>query len=170
MLYFCRQIFPLILEKIPEVHLYIVGLNPPQEILDLTDKNVTITGSVDDIRPYVYKASVFVAPLRFGSGIKGKVLEAIALGRPVVTTSIGAQGLSVVSGKHLIIEDDHQKFAAKTIELLGNNHLQQKLIKNGLKLVNEKYTWDKIIPELNKIFHELVFNKKEIKNAEAKRN
>jgi len=170
MLYFCREILPLILKKIPEVHLYIVGLNPPQEIINLADKNVTITGTVDDIRPYVYKASVFVAPLRFGSGIKGKVLEAMALGRPVVTTSIGAQGLSVVSGKHLIIEDDHQKFAAKTIELLSNDDLRQKLIKNGLKLVNEKYTWDMIIPELNKILHELVVNKKERKNDKAKRN
>lgn len=160
MLYFCREIFPLILEKVPDVHLYIVGLNPPQEIFDLVNKNVTVTGTVDDVRPYVWDASVFVAPLRFGSGIKGKILEAMALGKPVITTSVGAQGLSVISDEHLIIEDNPQKFATKTIELLSNKLLQQKLIKNGLKLVNEKYTWDKIIPELNKIFHELVCNRK----------
>lgn len=159
-LYFYREIFPFVLEKIPKVHLYIVGLNPPQEISNLADKNVTVTGTVEDVRPYVYKASVFVAPLRFGSGIKCKVLEAMALGIPVITTSIGAQGLGVVSGKHLIIEDNPQKFAIKTIELLGNKSLQQKLIENGLRLINERYIWEKVVSELNRTFYELVCERK----------
>ena len=160
MLYFCEEIFPFILEKIPDVHLYIVGLNPPQKILDLANKNVTVTGSVEDVRPYVYKSSVFIAPLRFGSGIKGKILEAMALGIPLITTSIGTQGLNVISGEHLIVKDDPKKFAEKTIELLDNKLLRCKLIENALRLINEKYTWEKIIPELNKIFNELVYKRK----------
>lgn len=155
-LYFSKEIFPLILKKIPETHLYVVGLNPSQDIYNLANRNVTVTGSVEDVRPYVYKSCVFVVPLRFGSGIKGKVLEAMALGRPVITTSIGAQGLSVVSDEHLIIEDDPKEFAVKTIVLLNNKLLRQKLIQNGLKLVNERYTWEKIIPQLNSIFYNLV--------------
>lgn len=162
MLHFCGKIFPFILNKIPEAHLYIVGLNPPQQILDLASRNITITGTVEDIRPYVYDSSVFVAPLRFGSGIKGKILEAMALGKPIITTSIGAQGLEITAGEHLIIEDDPKDFACKTIELLNSGSLRQKLIKNGLELVNEKYTWEKIIPKLTQVFNEVILKKKAV--------
>ncbi len=158
-LYFCRDIFPRILKEVPETHLYIVGPYATKKILNLASKNITVTGLVKDIRPYISR-SVSIVPLRVGSGIKGKIIEAMGLGSPVITTSIGAEGLKIIRGKHLLIEDMPEGFAKQTIELLKNKLLRERLRENGLKLVREKYTWDKVISELNTIFEEMVMSKK----------
>lgn len=158
-LYFCRDIFPRILREVPEAHLYIVGPNTTKEILNMAGRNVTVTGFVKDIRPYISR-SVSIVPLRVGSGIKRKIIEAMGLGSPVITTSIGAEGLEVIPGKHLLIEDTPEGFAKQTIELLRNKALRERLRGNALKLVREKYSWDKVIFELNTIFEEVVMSKK----------
>lgn len=155
-LYFCREMLPLILKKIPETHLFIVGLCPSKDVLNLGNNNITVTGFVKDIRPYVYKSSVFVVPLRFGTGIRGKILEAMALGKPVIATSIAATGLEVTPDQDIIIADDPKDFAFRTIELLNNRALRNRLIENGWRLINEKYRWEKIISELERVLYEVV--------------
>lgn len=158
-LYFCRDIFPRILREVPDAHLYIVGPYAPEEILNLVSRNVTVTGFIKDVRPYISR-SISVVPLRIGSGIKGKIIEAMGLGSPVITTGIGAEGLEIIPGKHLIVEDTPERFAKQTVELLKNKYLRERLRENGLKLVREKYTWGNAISKLNVIFEEVVMTKK----------
>lgn len=157
-LYFCRDIFPRILREVPDAHLYIVGPYAPEEILNLVGRNVTITGFIKDVRPYISR-SISVVPLRIGSGIKGKIIEAMGLGSPVISTGIGAEGLEIIPGKHLIVEDTPKGFAKQTVELLKNKCLRERLRENGLKLVREKYTWGNAISKLNVIFEEVVMTK-----------
>ncbi len=141
-LYFCRDIFPKILKQIPKTHLYIVGSNTTKEIFDLASENITVTGPVKDVRPYIYKG-ISIVPLRAGSGTRVKIIEAMGLGSPVITTSIGAEGLDVIPGKHLLIADNAEKFAEQTINLLRNRSLRNRLRKNSLELVQKKYSWNK---------------------------
>lgn len=118
-IYFCRDIYPLIRSEIPEVTFTIVGSSPGEDILEFAkEPGITVTGSVQDVVPYVSKAAIYVAPLRIGTGIKTKILEAMSMKKAIVTTSMGIQGLSVENGKELFIEDDRISFARRVIELL----------------------------------------------------
>lgn len=146
MIYFLDEIFPIIKKRIPQAKVYIVGSNPPPILKAYQSDSVTITGFVDDVRPYIDKASVFVVPLNMGSGTRLKVLEALSMQKPVVSTSIGCEGIDVVDGEHLLIRDDPSLFAESVIELFTNQNKRQKLISNGYQLMMNKYDW-KVIGE-----------------------
>ena len=123
-LYFCRDIFPLILKKNPEARLIIVGSTQGTEIEQLdSSPNITVTGAVKDVKPYIEKSALYVAPLRIGTGIKTKILEAMALGKAIITTSVGVQGLNIENNVHICVEDDPVKFAGKALEMLNNPEL-----------------------------------------------
>jgi len=141
-LYFYHSIFPLIKKKITNIRFFIVGSSPVEDIRVLSrDETVTVTGYVDDLRPWIAKGTVSICPMRLGAGIKNKILEAMAMQRPVVSTHLGAEAIDVYSGGNIILADNPKEFAAKIIELLGNKPMRLKIAYEGKKLVEEHYTW-----------------------------
>jgi glycosyltransferase involved in cell wall biosynthesis len=154
-LYFCREIFPRIRHTISAAEFWIVGRNPGSEVLQLAGDGVHVTGQVDDVIPYYRQSTVCVVPLRAGGGTRLKILEAMALGRPVVSTTIGCEGLDVVDGVHLLIADTPEQFAEKTIRLLTDRQLYQDISANGRQLVVTKYDWNIITSHLTQIYSEL---------------
>jgi len=154
-LYFCREIFPLIRRTIPAVELWIVGRDPLPEVLGLNGNGVHVTGRVEDVVSYYRQSTVCVVPLRAGGGTRLKILEAMALGRPVVSTTIGCEGLDVIDGEHLLVADSPVQFAQKTVCLLTEQQLYQHVVTEGRKLVVEKYDWNIIANHMMKIYDEL---------------
>ena len=150
-LYFYSNIYPIVKRECPNIKFYIVGKNPSLQIRDLTeDPSVSVTGFVEDIRPFLEKSSVYVCPHVSGSGIKNKVLEAMAMEKPVVSTSIGALGINFDKSE-IIIADEPEDFANAILKLLKNVTLRDNMGKNARKLIIEKYSWDKCCERLNEI-------------------
>jgi polysaccharide biosynthesis protein PslH len=140
-IYFCQKIFPAILEQEPEAHLWLVGINPTLKIKELaTNKNITVTGYVEDVKYYLNRAMVSVCPIRLGVGTQTKVLEAMSMGTPVVTTSEGNHGICGVSGLDLFVADSPKEIADKVVNLLRANNWN-KLSDNGRKFVIENFNW-----------------------------
>jgi glycosyltransferase involved in cell wall biosynthesis len=160
-LYFCKEIFPLIKKELPDVKLYIAGGSPPDAIMDLSkDKNITVTGYVQNLNDYLIRATVCVSPIRFGAGQKTKILTALAAGKAVVSTQLGVESIDVVPDRDLIITDTPREFARKTVLLLKDPELRVRLGKNGRKLVQEKYAWRRNISILESMYEELVSQKR----------
>lgn len=151
-LYFCREILPLIRQEMSAVELWIVGAEPRPEVLALDGGGVHVTGRVRDVVPYYQQSTVCVVPLRAGGGTRLKILEAMALGRPVVSTTIGCEGLDVVDGEHLFIADTPEKFARQTARLLHDPLLTQRMCANARHLVEAKYGWDAIAQRLMDVY------------------
>jgi polysaccharide biosynthesis protein PslH len=143
-LYFLDEIFPRILEKIPDAKIYIVGNRPPAYLTARSSNNVIITGYVDDVRPYIRRSSVYVVPLRMGSGTRLKIGEALSMRVPIVTTSIGCEGIDIRSGESAIIADDPASFADGVISLLMDPDRRKKLTNNGFELMKTNYEWSVI--------------------------
>ncbi len=141
MLWFLDEIFPRILRKKPEAKVYIVGNRPPEALKKRRSDNIVVTGFVDDVRPYVWKSAIFVVPLRMGSGTRLKVVEALAMKKPVVSTSIGCEGIDVEHGKSILIEDDPAEFASAVVTLMEEKELALRLSRAGYKLVQSTYDW-----------------------------
>lgn len=144
MLYFLDAIFPLIQKEIPQIKLYIVGGRPPRELVARATDNVVVTGYVDDVRPYVWKSTVYVVPLRIGGGTRLKILEAMAMRKPIVTTSVGCEGIDVRDRETVLVADDPQHFAQSVVELLRNEELRHRLVHNGHELALAQYEWSVI--------------------------
>jgi glycosyltransferase involved in cell wall biosynthesis len=117
-----------------------------------------VTGTVEDVLPHYEATTVCVVPLRAGGGTRLKILEAMALGRPVVSTAIGCEGLDLIDGEHLLIADTPEQFAAKTVRLLKDAELSHDLCRNARKLVETRYGWDRIAQRLLDIYEEMVGN------------
>lgn len=151
-LYFYEEIFHLVLKEIPSAKFYIVGADPPKKISMLTrDKNVVLTGFVDDLRTYYGMASVLVAPVRFVAGMQNKILEAMAMEVPVVASSLGNEGIDAVPGECIFIEDDPNKFAKRVIDLLKNKNLRREIGMNARRFVKEKFTWNTVLKRMDRI-------------------
>jgi len=143
--FFLGRIFPLVRREVPGARLLVVGKNPPPEVLGLHDgTSIFVEANVPDVEKYYRQATVSVVPLRVGGGTRVKILEAFAMGRPVVSTSLGCEGLNVVDGRHLRIADGAALFAAACTELLRNPSLRQRLATNARQLVEERYAWSSI--------------------------
>jgi len=156
-LYFYNEIYSSIQRRIPEVKLYIVGSNPSNELLKLTsDESVVVTGYVEDIRPYLAKASVALAPMISGTGLKNKILEAMAMSKPVVSTSIGVRGIDVTPEENIIIADEPTEFGDRVVELLSNAKLRERLASEGRRLVETKYSWERMADMLNELLEQAV--------------
>lgn len=154
--YFLGEIYPLILEKMNDVKVYIVGSGTPKELFKKKSDRIVITGEVADVRDYLEKAGIFIAPIRLGGGIKGKVLEAMASGIPVVATKEASEGIKCNPGKDILVAEDEKDFALKTIELIRNMDYRNKIIANSRRLVEEIYDWKKITNRLNAFYSEIV--------------
>ncbi len=154
-LYFYGNVFPLIKKEIPGIKLYVVGINPSKKILELAkDKSVIITGGVDDSRPYLSDAAVMVCPIRVATGMQNKILEAMAMGLPVISTSIATLWVDRKEGSGVLIADTAVEFAKKVIEGIKNKNLREKLSINARKLVAENYDWNKNIKKLELLLKE----------------
>lgn len=163
--WFFASILPSIKQQVPDVQFWIVGRNPPSEIRNLAEKQgITITGTVPDVRDYYRQAAVFVVPLRIGGGTKLKTLEAMAMGLPIVSTSIGAQGLDVESGRHLYIADSPEDFTAHTVELLKSHAKAVSIGAEARRLVKQKYSWTGIMGDIERKLINL-FRKRESKRG-----
>lgn len=159
MIYFLDEIFPIIQKVIPQAKIYVVGSRPPAALQKYQSNSVIVTGFVDDVRPYVDQASVFVVPLKMGSGTRLKVVEALSMKKPVVSTSIGCEGIDVTDGRHLLVRDEPATFAEAVINLFQDFKLRNHLIENGYQLVKNKYDWRVIGDSINDAFQQLTSNK-----------
>ena len=154
--FFARHCWPLIRARIPTATWQIVGRNPLPEVLQLAGlPGVTVTGEVPDTRPYLASASVALAPLRIGSGTRLKILEAFAMQKAVVSTSIGCEGLAVENGWHLLIEDEPAAFAEAVIMLLKQPEQRRALGHAGRALVETMYSWEACGQQLLDIVEEM---------------
>jgi sugar transferase (PEP-CTERM/EpsH1 system associated) len=154
-LYLYNEIFPRVKMRIPDAEMWVVGENPSDELCELGYNGLHVTGRVDDVLPYYQQCSVCAVPLRSGGGTRLKILEAMALGRPIVTTTIGCEGLDVVDGEHLLIADAPKEFADQVIRVLTDRHLREYLTRNSRQLVVSKYSWDTIAERLMQIYDSL---------------
>ena len=146
-LYFYRKVLPRIRREIPYLKFYIVGNNPDPRIKDLPsmDKDVVVTGFVEEMEPYYRKASVFVSPLFVGGGIIVKNLQAMAFGLPVVTTSIGNEGIEAVPDRDILVADDPEVFAEKVLLLLKNAQRWKEIAQNGRMFVMKRYGLESVV-------------------------
>jgi len=155
-LYFCKEIFPLIRRKIPTAEFWIVGRSPRPEVLELDGDGVHVTGQVEGVIPYYQQSTICVVPLRAGGGTRLKILEAMALGRPVVSTTIGCEGLEVVDGQNILIADTPEQFTEKVMRLFNDKELYRSISTNGRRLVETSYGWDKISERLMEVYKEML--------------
>lgn len=138
--YFCSQVLPLIARTRPEVRLTVIGSHPPPEVKALASHTVDVVGFVPETAPYLRRACISIAPLRYGGGLKGKVGEAMSFGVPVVTTSFGAQGFGLVPGRELLVGDSAQEFADHVVALLEDAAYRQQIGRRGYDFVSETYS------------------------------
>jgi sugar transferase (PEP-CTERM/EpsH1 system associated) len=156
-LYFVDEILPLIKKAKPDIKVTFVGKDPSKSVMDLgTRDDVAVTGTVDDVRPFISNAAVYIVPLRIGGGSRLKILEAMAMGKAVVSTSVGAEGLYVSNDKDILLRDSPRDFADAVIELLDRPDLRHELAVNALKLVHEHYDWHSIGKRLNNYLAKVV--------------
>ena len=140
--YLAQDVLPLVRMEIPTCTLNIVGADPAPQIQRLGQSgSITVTGFVPDLNAHLNKAAIFVAPLRFAAGIQNKVLEAMAAGRPVVTTSLVNDGLGAQPGQEILIADDASATAQQIIRLLTNEQLREQMGKAGRQFVQARYSW-----------------------------
>ena len=139
--YFVKTTWPLIHARRPELRLVIVGAQPSEQVRALASDNVVVTGTVDDVRPYYHNALVSVVPLRVGGGTRLKVLEAMAAGTPVVSTTLGAEGLAITHGKDILIADSPEAMSEAVVSMRAGSQEVEALVANARRLVQSRYDW-----------------------------
>lgn len=150
-LYFCDAILPLVRKEIPGVTLTVVGRNPGLHLRNVAAAaGVQVTGTVDDVRPYIDSAAVYIVPLRIGGGTRLKIYEALAMGKAVVSTTIGAEGLPLQEGKEIVRADTPETFAASIVELLRDAARRRRLGDAGRCLMEEQYSWGRVAAEFER--------------------
>lgn len=157
MLFFAREIWPILKKKIPNIKINVIGLAPPEELVEYSknDPHLNVLGFVDDVRPYVAKAAVYVVPIRVGGGTRLKILDAMAQGKAIVSHSIGAEGLHVTNGKDILIANEPKQFANEVIKLIRNEKLRKKIEVSARETAENLYSWKKIAPKLQKVYDAL---------------
>lgn len=155
--FFAEEVLPQIQNRVPDVKFSIVGGNPSARVEKLGDKEgVVVTGRVPEIKPYFAGATVFVVPLRIGSGTRLKILEALAMGKAVVSTTVGAEGLALRDGEEIFIADEPKTFAEAVTQLLTDSSLRQKIGENGRARVEQDYDWRNIGKKLLAVYESVI--------------
>jgi len=150
--WFTKEILPLIRKEIPEIRFYIVGSNPTKEVLSLAlNSSVTVTGYVPDTREYLNKATVVVVPLRIARGIQNKILEAMAMGIAVVATPQAFEGIEAKPGRDLVLGENAEEIAEGVIGLIKEGSLRKSIGDNARRIVEKNYCWAKNLEKLNSI-------------------
>jgi sugar transferase (PEP-CTERM/EpsH1 system associated) len=168
-LHFCAEIWPRVRRAAPEATLAIVGKDPPPAVLALAGEGVTVTGTVPDVRPWMQSATAFVVPLRTGGGTRLKILEALASGRAVVSTSLGCEGLEVTPGRDILVADEPAAFADAVLRCVGDPALRARLGAAGRALVEERYRWEAIGANLADFYQELLARRRQHPTGEQPR-
>ncbi|HEY3840381.1 MAG TPA: glycosyltransferase family 4 protein [Bryobacteraceae bacterium] len=164
-----EEIFPRVRALLPECSLYLVGGDAPRDLIKLSrSPGVFLTGRVDDVTPYYARCQVAVAPLRAGGGTRLKILEAMAFGRPVVSTTLGAEGLPVKDGEHLLLADTAGDFARSTVELLQDPLRRSRLRKNARIFVERGYRWEDCAAAHLRLYETLSANRRSLTPKESR--
>ena len=157
MLHFVSEILPLIRREVPGTAFTVVGRDPSPRLREAAaGARVHVTGRVDDVRSYVAEAAVYVVPLRVGGGTRLKIFEALAMGKAVVSTTVGAEGLPLVPGEHFIAADDPALFARAVVSLLRDPGRRRVLGDAGRRLVEERYSWPQVAREFESGFRKVL--------------
>jgi glycosyltransferase involved in cell wall biosynthesis len=156
-MFFVRDVLPRIRRQFNSTF-WIVGRNPPAAVKRLSSEHadVKVTGSVDDVRPYIDRACVYVVPLRIGGGTRIKIFEAMSMGKAVVSTHVGAEGLPVIDGKTIVLAEDAAAFAERVSSLVMDRELRHRIATAGMTLVRDHYTWDVAARRFSEICQEVV--------------
>jgi len=151
--YFYQEIYPKIKRMVPSVSFTIIGRNPPEHMVRIQedDDTVKVTGTVPDVRPFLSACQVFAVPLRMGSGTRLKILEALAMKKPVVSTSIGAEGLNLKDRENVMLADNSEDFADRVIELMQNEDLRKNIASRGYEFVKSNYDTSIVRERLDEI-------------------
>ncbi len=144
--YFTEQIMPRVRQVVPDVTLTVVGRDPYPALLELSkrDPSVIVTGRVEDVRPYMEQAAVYIVPLRIGGGTRLKIYEAMAMEKPIVSTSIGAEGLPVTDGKEIVLADTPESFADSVVKLLKDQNFADEIRQHAAARVRKEFGWDTV--------------------------
>jgi glycosyltransferase involved in cell wall biosynthesis len=155
--YFASQILPRIRQRKPDCSVAVVGRNPLPEVVEMgrRDPRILVTGTVPDIRPYLWAAKVAIVPLRIGGGTRLKIYEAMAARTPVVSTTIGAEGLEAHDGENIYLADTPEAFAARAVELLESPGERKRLSDAAWRMVAERFSWEKVAGELEAILRQV---------------
>jgi glycosyltransferase involved in cell wall biosynthesis len=156
--WFTQEVFPLVRDHIPKATLTIVGKNPPADFLQLQEQFpgvISVTGYVPDLTPYMEKAAIMVVPVRAGGGMRVRILEAFARGLPVVTTTIGLEGIDARPGEEVLVADTPVDFADTVTRLLKDQVLQDTLAAKGRQLAKRCYDWHVILGKMDEIYQTL---------------
>lgn len=156
--WFIQESWPAVKKAVPGVKLLVVGRGPTEDMLALAkdDPSIDITGQVEDVRPHLHASDIFICPVRFGGGFRGKVLEAMSCGIPVVSTSLGAEGLPVEDGKNLEIADSAIAISDRIIALFKDDARRRKIADESRKLMVERFSWQYGVGLLEKVLLEVV--------------
>jgi len=146
MQYFTREILPLVRKQIPDLTLTVVGRNPYPSLVELSqkDRGITVTGRVDDVRPYIERSSAYIVPIRIGGGTRLKIYEAMAMGKPVISTTVGAEGLPIKNNTEILLADTPGSFAEAIVRVLQDKRLARELGANAKRLVCENFGWENV--------------------------
>lgn len=157
-MYFVGHMWPQLKTILPGIKFYVIGRNPTRDILAAAeeDPDIVVTGTVEDVRGYLKKAKVFVAPIRLGKGFRGKILEAMAMAIPVVSTSLGAEGIPVEDMDNIAIANDPETFVNRTVRLLKDDGIYGRISRNGRLLVEKRFSWQKGVEILAGVLQETV--------------
>jgi polysaccharide biosynthesis protein PslH len=156
-LWFVREVLPLIRERMPEAEFVVIGKNPPSEVEALAaNPRIHVTGYVADLAPYLAQTDVFVVPLHAGSGMRVKIVEAWMRGLPVVSTPIGAEGIEVRDGENILLAADAPAFAEATVRLLTDSALNQRLRSQGRSWVETHYSWQSVYERADQVYEHLL--------------
>jgi len=153
--WFCRETWPTIVQQFPNAKLQIVGRNPHSRVKQLASPNVEITGTVPSVGDYLRDAAVVIVPLRIGGGTRLKIFEAMAMGKAVVSTTIGAEGLDVTSGENCILADDASSFGDSIITLLRDSQLRRKYERTAAALA-ARYDWSNIARQFEDVLNNAI--------------
>lgn len=154
--WFAHDVWPLVLAGEPRAHLYIVGKDPAPSVAALNgNRGIHVTGYVPSVQPYLAAADCYIAPLRVGGGTRLKLLEAMACGLPIVSTTLGAEGLEVYSSKHLLLAHSADAFADAVLSVLRDREFAASLAANARELACSRYEWDLLLPVLDEAYQEM---------------
>jgi sugar transferase (PEP-CTERM/EpsH1 system associated) len=155
-MYFAEEVLPLLWSETPDVHFEIVGKDPPEQVRRLArDDRITVTGYVNDLRPYLARATAAVCPVQYAVGVQNKVLEAMAMGTPTISMSAGCAALDITSGKEIVVADTAAEMANAIQQVMSDHELARTLAVNGRRYVQERHSWEKSARALTGVYESL---------------
>ena len=157
-LYMCDEIWPRLSDAFPNITWTVVGSSPPERLLQLAndDSRITVTGFVDDVREYIAKAQVYLCPMRDGGGTRLKILDALAMAKPIVATTMAYEGISVAPEKNVLVADTPEAFVRQIGRLVADSTLREKIGAEARKFVIENYSWPVIGEQLEKCYQSIL--------------